>query len=457
MLKYITVKIKQRSKALAKKILILLLALVLTLGAISSLVSCTTGANDPCAEHTDADGNGKCDVCKTKVGTNSNACLHADTDRNGICDSCGEPYRCGHIDRTGDDLCDKCGISFAEIAEPCPHRDANDDGICDRCAAEFSDGEDCQHKDEDDNGICDNDGCGEAYSDGTDTFYYEREGNTVYFGSYPQTEIKDAATISALNKLSDPTPDEFDDRAWTSYGYYMCGDEESFTWYIDVEYNGEKYRGVHFSDFRPADCTAESNQENSYQDDNGYSIGWTYWFKYEPIKWAVVSESKSRALIVAVSVIDSMQFSYDGQMQSNNYAESTVRAWLNDVFYETAFSELEAKMILTATVDNSLASTMDAANSYVCENTEDNVFLLSRQEYVQYLGTDGGAAKRATAYAKSLGVTVSAGRSWWLLRSPYNVSGENVVHGVDADGLGAAYCTEYSNIGIVPALYITLK
>ena len=427
------------------------------IGAVSVLSSCTAGSGTPCTEHADADGNGKCDACKKRLTTLNTACLHGDSDHNNRCDSCDEPYSCGHIDRSGDDLCDKCGVSIAEIGGACTHLDRDDDELCDRCKTPYSDGADCQHKDEDDDGICDGEGCGIAYSDGTDTFYYEREGNTVYFGSYPQTEIKDAATISALNKLSDPTPDEFDDKEWISYGYYMSGDETSFMWYIDVDYNGEKYRGVHFSDLRPADCTAESNQENSYQDDNGYAIGWTYWFKYEPIKWGVVSESKSRALIVAVSVIDSMQFSYDGELGSNNYAESTVRAWLNDQFYKTAFSELEAKMILTATVDNSLASTADSENRFVCENTEDNVFLLSRQEYIQYFGTEGGGAKRATAYAKALGVTVSGGRSWWLLRSPYNVSGANVVHGVDADGLGATYCTEYSNIGVVPALYITLK
>lgn len=34
----------------------------------------------------------------------------------------------------------------------------------------------------------------------------------------------------------------------------------------------------------------------------------------------------------------------------NNYAESTVRKWLNETFYNTAFSELQKQIILTTTV-----------------------------------------------------------------------------------------------------------
>lgn len=66
---------------------------------------------------------------------------------------------------------------------------------------------------------------------------------------------------------------------------------------------------------------------------------------------------------------------------SNNYAKSTIRAWLNNEFYKGSFrSEELRKRILNTEVDNSLASTMDETNENVCENTFDKVFLLSLKE-----------------------------------------------------------------------------
>ena len=65
---------------------------------------------------------------------------------------------------------------------------------------------------------------------------------------------------------------------------------------------------------------------------------------------------------------------------ANNYKYSKIRAWLNATFYETAFSELQREIILTTTVDNSVYSTGYDTNPYVCEDTEDKIFLLSYRE-----------------------------------------------------------------------------
>ena len=57
-------------------------------------------------------------------------------------------------------------------------------------------------------------------------------------------------------------------------------------WYIDLEYNGEKYRGVYFNSYRLNQTTITNVSPVSsytYQDDAGYSLNTAYWFKYEPI------------------------------------------------------------------------------------------------------------------------------------------------------------------------------
>ena len=62
---------------------------------------------------------------------------------------------------------------------------------------------------------------------------------------------------------------------------------------------------------------------------------------------------------------------------ANNYEYSAIRSWLNNEFYDSAFTEQEKGYIITTTVDNSLESTMNLGGQYVCDDTTDNVFLLS--------------------------------------------------------------------------------
>lgn len=97
-------------------------------------------------------------------------------------------------------------------------------------------------------------------------------GDIVQFGSYPQSEVKDEALIAELNDLAPKWED------WTSYGYYSGNGEYGSMvqgdWmrYIDVTYNGKKYRGVKFTRYRPYFTHYPSSSSNSRQDDNGYNI-----------------------------------------------------------------------------------------------------------------------------------------------------------------------------------------
>ena len=246
-------------------------------------------------------------------------------------------------------------------------------------------------------------------------------GDIVEFGYYPQSEVTDSSLVSALDKVS---------KTWISYGYYSGdGSDGSMVqgdWmkYTDFTYNGTKYRAVTFSQYRPSCTNNSSSSDNTYQDDNGYVPNSIYYFKYEPLKWRVLDPSTG--LILCESIIDSQAYSNtryrygtdsygntaywndaEHTHYSNDYATSSIRAWLNDDFYNTAFSSLQKASILTSKLDNRAYSA--SYSEYDSETTYDKVFLLSWSEMKNTAyGFSSSSARQAkgTDYAKAQGLVL---------------------------------------------------
>ncbi len=304
---------------------------------------------------------------------------------------------------------------------------------------------------------------------------YMREGSYIYFGSYPQTLVRDSALSSALGSYSSNT--------WTSYGYYKNGSISNYMYYTDKEYNGEKYRGVYFTEKRPYYTTGSNigSTPNNWAYDivsssnyKTYNTSTVYWFKYEPIKWKIVKEQSGYATLVADLILDSQNYyisdttsqttrtDYQGNSASaysNNYQYSTIRTWLNVTFYETAFTDLQKALIQTTTVDNSVSSTGYSSNNYACGNTNDKIFLLSYQEANTYFGSNSARQKKSTDYAKSQGLWTNTdsylGNGYWWLRSP-NYFYSYPSRRVDRDGSFDSIGVNYTMVGVVPALVIRL-
>ena len=252
-------------------------------------------------------------------------------------------------------------------------------------------------------------------------------GDIIEFGSYPQSKVTDSSLVSALNSVS---------KNWVSYGYYSgdgsYGSMKLGDWmkYADFTYNGTKYRAVIFSQYRPYSTCGVSSFDNSSQDDNGYIPNNIYYFKYEPLKWRVLDPSTG--LVLCESIIDSQAYSntiyiygtdpYHSSWNAywndaeythyaNDYATSSIRAWLNNDFYNTAFSSSQRASILTSELDNRAYST--SFSKFDSETTYDKVFLLSWSEmqntaYGFPAHTDSSSARRAkgTDYAKCQGFVV---------------------------------------------------
>lgn len=309
-------------------------------------------------------------------------------------------------------------------------------------------------------------------------------GDIIQFGSYPQSEVKDSATINALNKLA-PEWDE-----WTSYGYYSDdgnGSMKQGDWmrYTDVIYNGAKYRGVKFTLYRPEFTRYSAhNSTSSYQYENGYSVNIVYWFKFEPIDWRVLDPATG--LVMCETIIDSQPYSntiysngggtysYFNDASYKNYASdyetSSIRKWLNEDFYNTAFTDSEKKEINTTTLNNNGYYT---SNGYVgyekldSNSTDDKVFLLSYNDVKNSnfgfnsnnLSYDIARRAQGSDYAQCQGLHVyrnssSAynGNSYWSLRSPGDAS--NCYCHVNVGGnYGAGFFyVAYTAYGIRPAI-----
>lgn len=301
---------------------------------------------------------------------------------------------------------------------------------------------------------------------------YRRDGNVIYFGSYPQTKVTDSTITTALVNRMGAKPTPSDSGSWISYKYYINGSNTAdFMWYKDLEYNGEKYRGVYFTQYRPYFTTTSSSTGNSYQDDNGFYTSTVYWFKYEPIKWRILEEKEGKAFLLCDIAIDSQEYypsastsSFNhngGNGYANNYALSNIRKWLNETFYNTAFNDLQKELVQVTKVDNSAASTGYSSNQYACADTNDKVFLLSYKEATTYMTSSTARQMKSTDYAKSQGCWQSTdssykGNCWWWLRSPNYYSSYHARSVIYDGGIDNGYSVYRTDSGVVPALWIRL-
>jgi len=153
---------------------------------------------------------------------------------------------------------------------------------------------------------------------------------------------------------------------------------------------------------------------------------------------------------------------------ANNYEHSTIREWLNNAFYNKAFSSPEKGSILTTLVDNSASTTAWPYNSYFSNNTMDKVYLLSYQESISSTygfsdeySTSSTRTAVTTDYARATGAFMSTrttgyyGNGIWWLRSPNNNNSNNA-HSVLYDGFMFNYHYDVYNsyIGARPAIKI---
>ncbi len=289
-----------------------------------------------------------------------------------------------------------------------------------------------------------------------DTSTYKIEGDYIYFGTYPQTLKSASVTVS-----EEPN----------SEGYYLGSDGEYYAKITSDKHcyamNPDNYG--EYIDFKFANGEKIASSK-------------TYYFKVEPIKWRIVKSDSNKALLIADVVLDVQKFNasqsqktVDGKtVYSSNYEHSDLRQWLNESFFNTAFTSTQQSLINTYAVDNGAETTYSDSCIYYSNTTFDKVFLFSYQDFkseaygfnYSVTAKDAKRIRISTDYSRALGCmsieqeTFGNGTYW--LRSPAADEGNIFVSAMYSDGRMNTYGYDYSQItegisGVVPALLLQLN
>ncbi len=267
-------------------------------------------------------------------------------------------------------------------------------------------------------------------------FIIENGNQYIYFGEYPQSIKDDNVTI--ISNIPD------------SDGYYLGSDNERYAKVTAKPYSSPYYF---------------SNKQQIVK-------GTTYYFKVEPIKWKILQVNGTQYKLVTDLIIDNQVFNastgtrtIDGKIiYPNNYEYSDIRNWLNKDFYNNAFTKVLQLCINTTLVDNSLASTGDSSNKYICNNTYDKVYLLSYKDITntEYGFIDNASRqKQLTDYAKAQGCCMNKDDSYYnngyyWFRSPDHLN-DYYARCVSDDGHLYSYWFIRDSVGVSAAITISLS
>ena len=327
---------------------------------------------------------------------------------------------------------------------------------------------------------------------------YTREGKYIYFGHWSQTLERDENVIAKLNEMAGKPPlprDKENPYNWESH------EGTTYMWQKIVIYNGTKYLGVQMNDYRASGVYSLS----SYIMKNGYFTFEVYWFKYEPIKWRILTTSGNSAFIMSDIALDSFSMQPDRKSEmrddlyasynnstgvpngtyANNWEYSFIRSWLNETFYNEVFNDLQKEIIKTAHLDNTARSSNPndypkyygygenaGKNKFAdqCKDTDDKIFLLSLRDITttaygfnkDVLAEDSARNLQATDFAKLHGAPMNTNDKkyvTWYTRSPSPANGNQgyATFVLDRHAKGAIDSIDLTpDGGVVPALWITL-
>ena len=261
-------------------------------------------------------------------------------------------------------------------------------------------------------------------------------GDIIEYGTYPQSRVEGTDDLNEAAEIA----------TWKSYNYYYGNGvyyngnmaANDFAEFADFVLEGVKYRAVRFTQFRPYLTGNITGESFSYVDNNGYSLNTVYFFKYEPVQWIVLDPSTG--FVVSTKHIDSQAFSnylvkvgadmYGAdEYFANDYSHSSIKPWLNDDFYNTAFTDYQKSNI---NADNDLGG----------------IYLLSTEEIENntmpdYVGTDYAECQGLHNYG-AIGCCRWTRTATAVSEFPYSASDSGVLFTGDS--------ANYTCFGICPAM-----
>lgn len=131
----------------------------------------------------------------------------------------------------------------------------------------------------------------------------------------------------------------------------------------------------------------------------------------KPLRWRVLAIEPEKMLLITENEIMSCR---DELKQKGIWKDCWVRNLLNKGFYESAFTEVERKQILCATIDNPENREYHVKGG---SSSKDWVFLLSIDELERYMPTQESRKSVPTEYARTQ-YCAKRPFGYWQLRTP---------------------------------------
>lgn len=273
-----------------------------------------------------------------------------------------------------------------------------------------------------------------ALDDFGDVPYRSLPGRLIAFGSYPQKRIAQPALEEKFAAFGRPSPS--DDKGWTVLSITKKGNPHM--WYRDEEFDGKKYRCVYFSKFREVYTTQDTDQAPKEQRAHGYTPMKFYVFEFEPVVWNIAEMSQDMAVLISSAGIDSMEFNR-GDL-NNDYDASSIRAFLNGDFLNTAFTEGERE--------------------YLCQldgYSEDDRVYLQDSSFDRSFFTKNMSTVYGSDYYKCIGGMGDRGvNSYWITsQKDMDDSEAAIVYPLSREAVATQY-VDCTTVAVLPKIIIKL-
>ena len=231
----------------------------------------------------------------------------------------------------------------------------------------------------------------------------------VYFGNYYQSKVTDLELSSKLSELREDGVDY-------------------------VTYNKEKY------------FVRYSNYEYSY-------------YKCNSIRWKVLKDEGGYLLLMSEKVLDRLEFG------GTKWSDCNIRSWLNNHFYNSAFSASEQKDIASTTLSTIVKPYPYGGEQPYYETTSDKVFLVTEDDMLNTAYGFSASKENDTSrigvsseYVKDIAKDIideETGGCVYLLRGPgYYSYGNFQSSEVRTGGRLASYYPTWSR-GVRPAIRVS--
>ncbi|MBR3144329.1 MAG: hypothetical protein IKF53_00355 [Clostridia bacterium] len=255
------------------------------------------------------------------------------------------------------------------------------------------------------------------YSGSTINVEELKRGDTFTMGMYPQSRVTDSITLAALNRI---------DCTMKSYGYIQNADSSTHTYtpvdmsYADIVYNGEGYRKVIINECRPF-FTYNSSEELGIDSQLEGTTENVCYFKWEPISWKVSPFKTGTMAVRAYSVLLLDSQPYNNFYEDTIEGKSTLFKWLNNDFYNWAFSENEKGKMDSNSSNNivDLLSHYEVKKEYVPYDVPSG--FIPETGFAEDDVADGARRAYGSDYAKSQGLMNNLRNDgydrysfWWL-------------------------------------------